>query len=238
MTTPSARSSRRESAQRSARDYRRRHGSRARRCRFPQGARAMNAVFVSTSWPSSSSVPTAIDFNARHRPRTTADTRNCTSALKPRAASIIALRRIVESSGAGMRDCVASRRLAKTSDEARERASMARWSAFFSALPTRGARPGRRDRDAHRPRLRDRRHRDETVPRLIDAAQQEAMPVRKRAQPRRKRLRPAASISRRTRRRASSSRNTSRIVNAQRTSAPASRNAAAFSIASRSSAHR
>ena len=57
-----------------------------------------------------------------------------------------------------------------------------------------------RDRDPRRPGLHRRLHRDETVRRLIDRAQQKAVPVGQRAQARRERGVAAASRSRRTRR--------------------------------------
>ncbi len=77
--------------------------------------------------------------------------------------------------------------LGESPDESREARVHRALQRVLERLADARREAGGRDRDAHRPRFRDRRHRDEAVARLIDAAQQEAMAVGERAQSRRKR---------------------------------------------------
>ena len=128
------------------------------------------------------------ELNARHRRRRTiADTRSARRPRKPRAASIIASRRTLEFSGRGCSACIAFSPLRQAFDEARKSFIHRALQAVLQRFADARREAGGRDRDAHRTGLRDRRHRDETIARLIDAAEQEAMAIGKRAQPRRER---------------------------------------------------
>ena len=137
---------------------------------------AMNAVFVSTSCPSSSSVPTATSLNARHRPRrTTRDTSKRTSAAKPRAASIIA--RTPNVRALRLADALRERARGSRAEplhEPREALVHRPLQRVLQRLADARRETGGRDRDAHGTGLRDRGHRDEAVARLIDAAEQKA----------------------------------------------------------------
>ena len=105
-----------------------------------------------------------------------------TSAAKPRAASIIASRRSSDSSAPGCAACVAFALPRQVFDEAHETRVHRLARALLEDLSDARREAGGRDRDAHRTGLGDRRHGDEAVARLIDAAKQEPVAIRQRSQ--------------------------------------------------------
>ena len=172
-------------------------------------------------------------LNARHR-RTTPDTGTHTSASKPSAASIAAARRSGESSGIGCSARVALALLRQALDETLERASIARCSASLIAFPTRGARPASKSRRAPGRPSRSPSSRRSRMPadRCSTAENGAGLPARAADFDR------AASCGVDITKNApatSDSRKPAGSVN-RVTAAPASRSAAAFSIASGSSA--
>ena len=154
------------------------------------------------------------------------------SSTKPSAAAIIARRR--PAGIAGEPRAVAPLLRCEAIDEAHELRVQHALQGFFDDLADARRDAAGRDADAHRAGAHDRLHRDEAEARLIDRAQQKPVHVGERAQPRRKRVDPAASRSRRTHRRRRR-RAGRRDRSIQCTSASTSRSAANFSAASRSS---
>src|SRR5579863_1213143 len=150
-------------------------------------SRAMKGVLVSTSWPSSNSVPTAtistlaitlLEPGGIFETHVDAKT---ASRFDHRGTPHL------RAFGSGMLGSHALSPLRQDLDELRESLVQRPLQCIFEDLADPRRETRRRDGNADRARFRDGGHCNESEARLIDAAEQEAMAICKLAQTRRKR---------------------------------------------------